>query len=381
MHRSLTAMEPRLRVAIVAASMRIVGGQAIQAQQLLAAWHKDGEISAWLVPINPVAPWPLSALQRLKYVRTLITQVCYWPLLFRELRRADIVHVFSASYLSFLLAPLPAILIARALRRPVILNYHSGEAPDHLQRSALARHVMRKWVDLNVVPSGFLRDVLGRFGIHARVVPNIIDVRQFAYRVRTPLQPRLLCTRNFEPMYNVACVIRAFARVQERYRHATLTLVGSGSQEADLRELVRRLGLRNVTFAGVVPHGDINEWYADADVYVQTPFIDNMPLSVLEAFASGVPVVSTDVGGVPNILVDGVHGLLVHADDDEAVAAQVCALIESPPYAQRLAANAHRSCAAYEWPIAREGWLSAYDAARNVRHASTLRNEPSREST
>ena len=377
----MTAMEPRLRVAIVAASMRIVGGQAVQAHQLLDAWRRDGEIAAWLVPIDPIAPWPLSVLQRFKYVRTLITQLCYWPLLFRELRRADSVHVFSASYLSFLLAPLPAILIARLLGRPVILNYHSGEAPDHLQRSAVARHVMRKWVELSVVPSTFLREVLDRFGIYSQVVPNTIDTRQFAYRARGPLQPRVLCTRNFEPMYNVACVIRAFARVQARYQHATLTLVGGGSQERDLRELVRRLDLRNVTFAGRVPHAEINRCYADADVYVQTPLIDNLPLSVLEAFASGLPVVSTDAGGVPGILTDGVQGLLVRADDDEAVAAQVYALIASPARAQRLAENARLSCEAYEWHVAREGWLAAYHAVNTVRQASACKSEPSREST
>jgi glycosyltransferase involved in cell wall biosynthesis len=374
-------MEPCLRVAIVAASMRIVGGQAVQAHQLLDAWRNDGAITAWLVPIDPIAPWPLSALQRFKYVRTLITQLCYWPLLLHDLRHADVVHVFSASYLSFLLAPLPAVLIAKALGRPVILNYHSGEALDHLQRSKVARHVMRRWVDLNVVPSIFLRDVLGRFGIHARVVPNTIDVREFAFRARGPLQPRVLCTRNFEPMYNVACVIRAFARVQARHHDATLTLVGGGSQEADLRELVRRLDLRNVTFAGRVAHREIHRWYADADVYLQTPLIDNMPLSVLEAFASGLPVVSTDAGGVPSILVHGVHGLLVHADDDEAAAAEVCALVRSPAYAQQLADNARQSCEAYEWPVAREGWLSAYQAVSHLRHSSTFGSEPSREST
>ena len=64
--------------------------------------RKDGEISARLVPINPVAPWPFSTLQRIKYVRTLITQACYWPLLFRELRRADIVHVALAAFIGIL---------------------------------------------------------------------------------------------------------------------------------------------------------------------------------------------------------------------------------------------------------------------------------------
>jgi len=352
-----------LRVAIVAASLRILGGQAVQAQRMLEGWTGDPEVHAWLVPINPVPVRPLDALLSVKYLRTLITQLLYWPLLVRELRRADVVHVFSASYSSFLLAPLPAIIVAKLLGRPVILNYHSGEAPDHLRRSALARRVMRDWVDLNVVPSMFLREVLGSFGIAAKVVANTIDRRQFAYRPRDPLRPRLLSTRNFEPHYNVAAVLRAFERVQARHPDATLTLVGFGSQERALRALAVERNLRRVTFAGRVPSSDIHRYYADADIYVQTPAIDNMPLSVLEAFASGLPVVSTNVGGVPAMLTDGVHGLLAPPDDDQAVAAHVIRLLESPAYARQLAAAAVDTCASYEWPVARKGWLAAYRAA------------------
>jgi len=125
----------RLRVAIVVASLRILGGHSVQARRLLHGWTNDPDIEAWIVPINPVPPRPLDRLLRIKYVRTLITQLCYWPLLFRELRRADVVHVFSASYSSFLLAPLPAILVARLFGKPVLLNYHSGEADGHLRQS------------------------------------------------------------------------------------------------------------------------------------------------------------------------------------------------------------------------------------------------------
>jgi len=356
---------PRLRIAIVAASLRILGGQAVQAQRLLEGWKADSEIDAWLVPIDPVPTRPFDALLSVKYARTVVTQLWYWPQLARELRHADIVHVFSASYSSFLLAPLPAIVIAKLFGRPVILNYHSGEAPDHLRRSALARRVMRDWVDLNVVPSTFLRDVLASFGIPARTVPNTIDPRQFAYRVRDPLRPWILSTRNFEPIYNVAVVLRAFARVQARRADATLTLIGSGSQEPALRALAAQLNLRRVTFAGRVPPSDINRYYAEADIYVQTPAIDNMPLSMLEAFASGLPVVSTGVGGVPAILTHGVHGLLAPADDDEAVAAHVMTLLESPAYARQLAAAARQTCAGYEWLVAREGWLAAYRSVAN----------------
>ena len=84
-------------------------------------------------------PRPFRFASRVKYLRTVMTQLAYWPLLLRELRRADVVHVFSASYFSFLLAPLPAVLIARLLGKPVVMNYRSGEGPDHLRRSRVAR--------------------------------------------------------------------------------------------------------------------------------------------------------------------------------------------------------------------------------------------------
>ena len=359
------SVPPRLRVAIVVASLRILGGQAVQAQRMLDGWRTDSEIEAWIVPINPVPPRPFDRLLSIKFVRTVVTQLCYWPLLFRQLRRADVVHIFSASYSSFLLAPLPAVIVSRLLGKPVLLNYHSGEAPDHLKRSWIARRTLQHHVDLNVVPSPFLRDVLAGFAIPAEVVCNTIDLREFSYRAREAWQeqrrgPRVLSTRNFEPLYNVACTLRAFARVQARYADASLTIVGSGSQDVTLRSLASELGLRHVTFAGRVAPGEIHRFYAEADLYVQTPSIDNMPLSVLEAFASGVPVVSTRVGGVPSILTDGVHGLLAPEDDDEAVAAQMIRLLDDPHYARTLAAAARQTCEAYDWPLVREGWLAAY---------------------
>jgi glycosyltransferase involved in cell wall biosynthesis len=336
---------------------------------LIEGWREDPDVEAWLVPINPVPPRPLDTLLTVKYVRTLATQLWYWPMLIRELRRADVVHVFSASYTSFLLAPLPAILVARLLGRPVVLNYHSGEASDHLRRSGTARRALKHWVDLNVVPSPYLRDVLSSFGVPAQVVANTIDLRKFTYRVRDLLRPRLVSTRNFEPLYNVACTLRAFASVQARYPDASLTLLGSGSQEPALRALAADLDLRQVTFAGRVSPSDVWRYYADADIYIQTPAIDNMPLSVLEAFASGLPVVSTSVGGVPAMLTDGVHGLLAPPDDAAAVAAQVIELLEHPARARQLAEAAHDSCAAYEWPVVRDGWLAAYRAVMTRRWA------------
>src|SRR5687767_4896098 len=212
-----------LRIALVAPSMGILGGQAIQADRLLRAWKGDPDVNAWLVPINPLLPGILRRAVEVKYVRTFATQLCYWPLLLRELRRADVVHIFSASYFSFLLAPLPAVLIAKLLGKPVVMNYRSGQAPDHLRRSAIARATLR-WVERNAVPSRFLQGVFAEHGIKSDVIPNIVDVDRFQFKPRRPLRPNVLSTRNFEELYNVSCTLRAFRLVQDRYPDATLTL-------------------------------------------------------------------------------------------------------------------------------------------------------------
>lgn len=339
--------------------MGILGGQAVQAARLLRSWRDDPDVHAWLVPINPMPPGPLAPLQQVKYIRTLVTQVCYWPLLLRELRRADVVHVFSASYFSFLLAPLPAVLIAKLLGKPVVMNYRSGEAPDHLRRSGIARATLRS-VDRNAVPSRFLHEVFASFGIGSQIIPNIVDVERFRFRHRERLRPRILSTRNFETLYNLPCTLRAFRLLQDRYPDAQLTLVGGGSQEAALRQLAADLDLANVTFAGRVPPDEIWRYYADADIYLQTPDIDNMPTSVLEAYASGCAVVSTGAGGVPAILTDGRNGLLVPCGDHRAAADALLRLLADDALARRVTGEAVADCVRYQWSSVRTQWVQLY---------------------
>lgn len=360
-----------LRIAFVAPSLGILGGQAVQADRLLRAWRGDPDVRPYLVPINPLPPRALRFTTRVKYLRTIVNELTYGPLLFRELARADVVHVFSASYSSFLLAPLPAILVARALGRPVVLNYRSGQAPDHLRRSAVARAAIAS-VERNVVPSSYLVDVFRGFGIDATIIPNIVDLDRFRYRERDVLLPRLVSTRNFDALYNVETTIRAFRIVQDRWPEASLTLVGGGSNEGALRSLAGRLGLRHVTFAGRLGPDDIAGAYAANDIYIQSPDIDNMPTSVLEAFASGLPVVSTCAGGVPAILTDGRHGLLAPLGDHEALGHHVLRLLDDPAFALGLARQAFATCQACTWGAVRERWLDAYRGAIEARAAAAL---------
>jgi glycosyltransferase involved in cell wall biosynthesis len=281
--------------------------------------------------------------------------------LWQGLKDVDVVHIFSASYWSFLIAPFPAWLVARLRKNKVVIHYHSGEARDHLRRFRTARPLLRK-ADRLVVPSGYLVEVFREFGVNAQVVPNVVDTSQFHYRPRAPLRPNLICTRGFHPYYCVDVVVRAFAEIQKTFPDARLELVGKGPSEAETRNLVRELNLKGVVFAGVASRQDIGKYYDRADIFINGSRLDNMPVSVLEAFASGTPVVTTAPEGM-RYLVEHEHtGLLSEPGDVQALAQNVIRLLRDPRLASRLASNAHEQLGRYCWEAVREQWLDVYQS-------------------
>jgi L-malate glycosyltransferase len=351
----------RLKVTIVAASLRYVGGQSVQADLLLRHWQDDPAVEARFIPIDPVFPPPLRWAERVPLLRTVVRQPLYLLALWRGLKDADIAHIFSASYWSFLVAPAPAWLISRLRGKKTLVHYHSGEARDHLRRFTSALLVLRR-VDRIVVPSGYLTEVFQEFGLAALVIPNIVDVLQFRYRARRPVRPHLVCTRGFHSYYCVDVVVRAFAEVQKTFPEAQLDLVGGGPLEADIRNLVRQMNLKGVNFKGVVTHSEIAHCYDEADIFINASRLDNMPVSVLEAFASGMPVVSTEPEGMRCLVEHGRTGLLSAPGDAAALARNVIRVLQDSELAERLVASAQQEFERYSWPVVREQWSQVYRA-------------------
>lgn len=351
------------RVLLVGPSLDILGGQAVQLARLLDHFRATTGIEADFLPVNPRLPGPLRALQRVKYVRTISTSVAYIASLLRRVRRYDVVHAFSASYYSYILAPLPALAVGKLYGKRTLLNYRSGEADDHLanwRRSAAP--TMRRFADAIVVPSGYLVDVFQRHGLEARSIFNFVDLDKLPYRERDELHPIFLSNRNFEPLYNVRCTLDAFALVQREVPDARLTLVGDGSQRAALETHARDLGLRNVTFLGRVPPDRMGALYNEADIYLNSPDIDNMPGSIIEAYAAGLPIVTTDAGGIPYILRNEETGLMVARGDAPAMAAAALRLLHEPGLAHRLSTQARAECLQhYVWPAVEAEWLALYE--------------------
>ena len=365
--RSLERVAPhgeaaRCRVAMVAASLEILGGQGVQAESLMEGLRAEG-YAVRFVPINPAFPSMLQRLRRLPYLRTVLNQLLYLPSLWK-LRQADVVHVFSASYWSFLLAPVPAMLAARRFGKRVVLNYHSGEAEDHLGRWGRLVHPWLKLADEIIVPSTYLQDVFARYGYRAQVIHNVVDTARFRYRERVPLRARLLSVRNFEPYYRVANTIRAYALLRQRYPEATLTLAGCGSEETALRKIVDDLRVDGVRFIGRIEPKDVQETYDAADIFVNSSVVDNQPVSVLEACASGLPVVSTATGDIPAMLCRGEAGVLVPPSNPAAMADAIAGLLEDPVRSLAMTRRARAEVERYTWPRIRRHWLAAYNGGR-----------------
>lgn len=348
-------------ITLVVASLDILGGQGVQAHTLIEGLQTEG-YAVRFIPVNPVFPKGLRWVRRLPYLRTLLNQAIYLPSL-AALRHADAVHIFSASYWSFLLAPVPAMLIARLLGKRVILNYHSGEADDHLARWGVLVHPWLRLADEIVVPSAYLQRVFARHGYRARVIENVVDTARFRFRERQPLRPRLLSTRNLESHYRVDVILEAFALIKACYPQATLTVAGVGSEMDSLRRLADDIAPEAIRFVGRVEPRKMPELYDEADIVVNASVVDNQPLSILEAFASGSPVVSTATGDIAAMVRNDETGLVVVPDEPAALAGAVVALLENPERALRMARQARAEVERHTWPQIRTAWAAVYTGA------------------
>src|SRR5829696_5887735 len=240
--RSRGATARPIRVCLVAPSLSILGGQAVAAQRLLDRLRAVPGLEVGFLPHDPRTNALLRLLQHVKYVRTVATSFAYVASLLRRLPAYDVVHVVSASYWSFLLAPTPAILIGKWLGKKVVVNYRSGEAEDHLRRWSRTAIPTLRSADAVVTPSGFLVDVFARFGVRAESISNFVDEEAVRLRPRTTLEPVFLSNRNFQALYNVPCVLRAFAVIQRRIPQARLMVIGDGPERTHVHDTAHALG-------------------------------------------------------------------------------------------------------------------------------------------
>ena len=196
------------------------------------------------------------------------------------------------------------VIAGKLWRKRIVITYHGGEAKEYFAKHA---SFVRRWLgraNKVIVLSGFLKEIFDQYHIPCVVIPNIVVLQPQQKRTRD-IAPRFISIRHLEPLYNIPCILRAYEQVLKHYPEATLDILGQGSQREELEAHVAEHRLTGVTFVGQVPNQQIYDYLTKADIMLSAPKIDNMPVSLLEAMNAGLLVISSRVGGVPYMIVDG----------------------------------------------------------------------------
>jgi glycosyltransferase involved in cell wall biosynthesis len=177
-----------------------------------------------------------------------------------------------------------------------------------------------------------------------------MDLEAFPFQRREPLEPVVLIARHLKPEYNVAAAIRAFAEIAGQHPNATAVIAGDGADREALERLCEELGVAaRVRFVGNVDSRQMQALYAQSHIYLNASRVDNQPVSILEAFAAGLPVVSTAAGGIPFLVENGRSGLLTSDDSHQSLAAHLRTLLARPDIVRHLVDNARASVQFHRW--------------------------------
>jgi glycosyltransferase involved in cell wall biosynthesis len=277
---------------------------------------------------------------------------------------AVVVHSFNHWNIisSFL-----AVACGGARGMPVILLYHGGTAPQFLARWGWAVAPMFRRAFEVQVASGFIGEVLDRHGVPHATVPHVLDASWLRPRHRSALAPRILWLRGFHPLYDPDTALSAFARVRRILPDATLTMIGRGPLKAAAMARAAREGIEGVTFLQDLTREALADQLDRHDLFLHTNLQDNQPLSLLEAFAAGLPAVVADVGGLRYVFDDGDAGFLVPPGDDATFAARLVQLVQDPALGSRMSARALEVARAHSWEVLRTPWMDLLKRAAAAR--------------
>lgn len=280
---------------------------------------------------------------------------------FRYRKRADKVIIDTYSTSNFYFAVVAAGL-CRLFKIPYIPILHGGSLPSRLDRSKRLSAFIFRHSLTNVSPSGYLKYEFERRGYgNVVLIPNNIDLSNYRFKVRRSFAPRLLWVRSFASLYNPTMAIRVLSELKRYYPNAVLCMVGQDKDGSMgmCRELAKVSGIEDsVIFTGKLPKVEWIRLSGDYDIFINTTNVDNTPVSVIEAMALGLPVVSTNVGGIPFLIEDNREGILVPPNGVSEMVARICELIGDPVWGCSLVQNAYDKVRCFGWDCVRLSWFN-----------------------
>ncbi|UOK43801.1 MULTISPECIES: glycosyltransferase family 4 protein [Flavobacterium] len=278
-----------------------------------------------------------------------------WAVVINRKTAFVLIDTYSTSgfWFAFFASQLCRILQIRYI--PIL---HGGNLPNRLKNNPKLSAMVFENAYKNVAPSHYLYQAFKEFGFtNLLFIPNTVEIHKYSYKERKSVAPKLLWVRAFDAIYNPKMAVDVLCELQRKYSEAKLCMVGPDKDGSGVltQEYARSLGL-NIRFTGRLSK---EEWIAmskDYDIFINTTRFDNTPVSVMEAMALGLPVVSTNVGGIPFLLNDKEDALLVNDNDTEAMVNAVHYLIENHEIAQEIGVKARRKAEMWDWDVVKVSW-------------------------
>jgi glycosyltransferase involved in cell wall biosynthesis len=284
----------------------------------------------------------------------------FLDMVFRTLKhhsKVDYVLIDTYSTLNFWYALLISQL-CRLLKLKYIPILHGGKLPEKINYHPFLTGLIFKHAYVNVVPSRFLfQKFQNKSWTNCVYLPNQIEIKNYSFQERKELNPKILWVRSLSKIYNPTMAIDVIEKVISHYPKIELCMVGpeNGFTVEDLKKYAKNKKI-NVIFTGKLSKAEWIELSKDFDIFINTTHFDNTPVSLIEALALGLPVVSTNVGGIPYLVKDRETAILVNDSDAQAMADAITELIKNPELAQKLAANGRKLAEQFDWHIVKNQW-------------------------
>lgn len=270
---------------------------------------------------------------------------------------AAIVDVFSGP--AFVWAEATCLELL-ALRKPFVLTLHGGNLPNFAERWPRRMRRLLQSASAVTAPSRYNWTALRRYRDDIVVLNNAVDAAARPYRTRTDPTCQMIWVRAFHEIYNPVLAIDVLARVAHSHPAAHLTMLGPDKDDGTLQATLaraRELGVADrVEITGRVSPDEVTRRLANADIFLNTTNTDNAPLSVLEAMAAGLCVVTTSVGGIPFLVENERDALLVEPRDPHAMATAITRILGNGALAARLSKAARETAMRYDWSAILPQW-------------------------
>lgn len=306
---------------------------------------------------------PLRAYSSKKNKLIRLFEMLFVVLRYRKVVKVVLIDSYSSP--RAFIYTLAVAMLCRLIQLPYITILHGGDFPNRLQLWPMICHFVFSNSLINVSPSDYLKDAFERVGFKTVLIPNALEIERYPFKLRKRISPSLLWVRAFhEATYNPQMAIRVLHLLTKYFPNANLCMVGpdkDGSMST-CKALAEELGLLgNVVFTGKLSKA---EWISVAeqyDIFINTTNFDNTPVSVIEAMALGLPVVSTTVGGVPYLIEDGKTGLLIPKGDAYLMCQAIKKLLTDNHLSAKLSINARQKAEQFDWRNIKPQWIKTLD--------------------